>query len=195
MRECRAGIFQQNARIALVGKPSGTCEVNHHGASDSEQQKCGVNVPASPQRTADHAGPAVARTCLAVGQRAGHTRDEHEHFRAIAEAVIPQRQPAADVVGDMVQKDEPERDAAANINAQVPARLFQLRQRAHQWLRNCREPRGLQWQLPTAQRLGVAFDLLHRPQDVGVRRGYAAVDTRVTIGTPSHRLPRIGQIY
>ena len=34
----------------------------------------------------------------------------------IAEAVVPQRQPASDVlVGDMIKKDPPQRDAAAGI--------------------------------------------------------------------------------
>ena len=100
-------MFQQNARIALVGKMVAACEVNHDGASEREQQKCGINVPSSPQRTAYHAAPALAPTRSTVGQRAGHTRDEHEHFRGIAEAVVPQCQPASDVVGDMVKKDAP----------------------------------------------------------------------------------------
>ena len=107
MCERRAGMFQQNARIALVGKPTAACEVNHNGASESEQQKCDIDVPAPPQRTADYAAPALAPMSLAVGQRASHPRDEHEYFRGIAEAVVPQRQPASDVVRDMVKKDAP----------------------------------------------------------------------------------------
>src|SRR5467141_3888057 len=86
------------------------CEVNHDGAGEREQKKCDINIPASPQRPADHAGPAPALPCLAVGQRAGQTRKKHEYFRGIAEAVVAQRQPAPDVVGDMVEKDAPERD-------------------------------------------------------------------------------------
>src|SRR5205807_9198578 len=117
------------------GKMAAVCEVNHDGAGEREQQKCDINIPASPQRPADHAGPAPAPPCLAVGQRAGYARDEHEHFRGIAEAVVPQRQPAPDVVGDMVKKDAPERDAAAGIYSQVAALAFQLRQLADQWLR------------------------------------------------------------
>ena len=70
-------------------------------------EKCDINVPSSPQRTAYHAAPALAPTRSTVGQRAGHTRDEHEHFRGIAEAVVPQCQPDSDVVGDMVKKDAP----------------------------------------------------------------------------------------
>src|SRR6478609_3131991 len=135
VRERRARIVKQNAHIALVSKTAAACEVNQDGAGEREQQKCDINVPASPQRPADHSGPALAASCLAVGQRAGYARDEHEYFRGIAEAVVPQRQPTPDVVGDMVKKDAPERDAAAGINARIAAVAFQLRQRAYQWLR------------------------------------------------------------
>ena len=107
MRERRARMFKQNSRIALVGKMIAACKVNHDGASERQQQKCGIDVPSSPQRTADHAAPALALTCPAVGQRAGHARDKHEYFRGIAEAVVPQRQPASDVVGYMIEKDPP----------------------------------------------------------------------------------------
>lgn len=107
MGERRARLFQQNARVAFVGNPAAAGEVTHDGASESEQQKCRIVVPASPQRTADHTRPTIAPTCLAVSQRAGHTREEHEHFRGIAKPIIPQRQPASDVVGDMVKKDAP----------------------------------------------------------------------------------------
>src|SRR5256885_8995386 len=53
VRERRTGMFQQNVRIARVGKMVAAGEVNHDGASEREQQKCGINVPASPQRTAE----------------------------------------------------------------------------------------------------------------------------------------------
>src|SRR5439155_26407850 len=71
----------------------------------------------------------------AVGQRAGQTRKKHEYFRGIAEPVVAQRQPTPDVVGDMVKKDPPERDASAGINAQIAAVAVQLRQRVCEWLR------------------------------------------------------------
>src|SRR6478735_813863 len=120
-RERRARMVQQDTRIALVSKTATACEVNHDGASEREQQKCDINVPASLQRPADHSGPALAAPCLAVGQRAGYARDEHEDFRGIAEAVVPQRQPSSDVVGDMVKKDAPQRDAPAGVYSQVAA--------------------------------------------------------------------------
>ena len=67
MRE-RPGCSRRNARIGVVRNLAAACEVSRDGASKSEQQKCGINVPASPQRTADYAGPAP-RARLAVGQR------------------------------------------------------------------------------------------------------------------------------
>jgi hypothetical protein len=168
VRERHARLFQQNARIALVGKMAAAREVNHDGAGEREQQKRDINIPASPQRPADHAGPAPAPPGLAVGQCAGHTRDEHEHFRGIAEAVVTQRQPAPDVVGDMVKKDAPEHDAAAGINAQIAAVTFQLRQRAYQWLRGGSSimhlvaPSGVR-----AASRGTEFDKKHRRRTAG----------------------------
>src|SRR5205814_9303341 len=129
-RERRARRVQQDTRIALVSKTATACEMYQDGAGDHEQQKCDINVPASLQRPADHSGPALAAPCLAVGQRAGYARDEHEYFRGIAEAVVPKRQPASDIVGNMVKKDEPQRDAPAGVYSQVAALAFQLRQLA-----------------------------------------------------------------
>src|SRR5437016_14658852 len=123
-------MVQQDTRIALVSEMAAACEVNQDGAGEREQQKCDINVPASPQCPAHHCGPALAAPCLAVGQRAGYARDEHEYFSCIAEAVVPQRQPTSDVVGDMVKKDAPQRDAPAGVYSQVAALPCQLRQLA-----------------------------------------------------------------
>src|SRR5262249_37403509 len=109
-------------------------EGNQDGAGGREQQKCDVNVPASPQCPADHSGPALVAPCLAVGQRAGYARGEHKYFRGIPETVVPQRQPTSAVVVEMVTKDEPHRDASAGIYSQVAARAFELRQFADRWL-------------------------------------------------------------
>ena len=129
-----ARLFQQNARIALISKSAAACEVNQNGAGDREQQKRDINIPASAQRSADHPRPALAAPCIAVGQRTGYAGDEHEYFRGIAEAVVPQRQPTSDAVGNVVKKNPPQRDASAGIYSQVTALAFQLRQVADQWL-------------------------------------------------------------
>lgn len=127
-------MFQQNPGVALVGKMIAACQVDHDGAGEREQQKCGIDVPSPPQRTADHAAPALALTGPVVGQRAGHARDEHEYFRGIAEAVVARRQPASDIVGNMIEKDPPQGDPAADIDAQVAARPPELRRPlAEQW--------------------------------------------------------------
>ena len=64
----------------------------------------------------------------------GSAGDEHEYFRGIAEAVVPQRQPTSNVVGNMVKKNPPQCDASAGVYSQVTALAFQLRQVADQWL-------------------------------------------------------------
>src|SRR5438874_6789907 len=109
--------------------------------------------------------------CAAVSQCAGHPGDEHEYFRAITEAVVPKRQPASDVVGEMIQKDAPERDAAASIDAWVAAWPFRLRQRACQWLRS-----GFRLRTQTAQHLRIAFDFRQRPANVNVQRSPMLVE-------------------
>src|SRR5213593_1810130 len=77
----------------------------------------------------------LAASCLAVGQRAGYARDEHEYFRGIAEAVVPQRQPTSDVVGDMIKKYPPQRDASAGVYSQVARLALQLWKLADHQLR------------------------------------------------------------
>jgi hypothetical protein len=72
VRERRSRMLEQNARIALVGQMVAACEVNDDCASKREQQKCGIYVPSSSQRTADHAAPALAVARPIVGQGAGH---------------------------------------------------------------------------------------------------------------------------
>src|SRR5450755_865348 len=119
---------------ARVSGRAAAYEVNQDGASERQQQKCGINIPASPQRPANHSGPALAAPCLAVGQRTGYARDEHEYFRGIAEAVVPRRQPTSDVVGNMIKKDPPQCDASAGIYSQVAAPVFKLQQLVDQWL-------------------------------------------------------------
>jgi hypothetical protein len=75
-----------------------------------------INIPTSLQRPGNHSGPALVAPCLAVGQRTGYARDEHEYFRGIAEAVVLQRQPTSDVVGNMVKKDAPQCDNRVTLN-------------------------------------------------------------------------------
>jgi hypothetical protein len=55
----------------------------------------------------------------AVHERRRVTGDEHEDFRRIGEAVIADRDPVDDVGRDMIDKNQPEREAAKQIKAQV----------------------------------------------------------------------------
>ncbi len=129
-RERRARILQQNARVGIVSETAAAREVNQNGAGDRDQQKRDVDVPASSQRPADHGAPAFATPGLAIGQRAGDAGDEHEYLRGIGEAVVPQRQPASNIIGDVVEKYPPQRDASAGIYSQVAGVAFQLGQLA-----------------------------------------------------------------
>ena len=47
------------------------------------------------------------------------TGDENEELGGVAETVIAQRQPADEVLGDMVEKDHPLTDASKQVEPQV----------------------------------------------------------------------------
>ena len=97
---------------------------------------------------ADDGRPAVGPLHVAVGQRAGYAGDEHEKLCCIAEPVMTQteRQPAADIARNVVEKDEPQREASAHIKPEVAVGLLQAEHRLL-WQSCCWDnlvPSGLQ---------------------------------------------------
>ena len=56
----------------------------------------------------------------AVDEARGVSGDEDKELGGVAEAVIAQRKPADDVVGDMVEEDHPLSDAPHQIKPQIP---------------------------------------------------------------------------
>ena len=68
---------------------------------------------------ADDRPPAITTLHGAIGQRAGNAGDEHEDFGRVAEPVVLKRKPTADVVRDVIEKDEPECDAPARVQTKV----------------------------------------------------------------------------
>jgi hypothetical protein len=67
----------------------------------------------------DDRPPAIAALDSAISERAGHARYEHEDFSCIAEPIMTQCKPTADVVWDMVEEYEPKRDTATRVEAKV----------------------------------------------------------------------------
>jgi hypothetical protein len=56
-----------------------------------------------------------------IGDHAGVAGHEHEHLGRVAEAVIAQGQPVQNVVGDVIEKDEAQRQPAAGVEPEVAA--------------------------------------------------------------------------
>jgi hypothetical protein len=99
----------------------------------------------------------------------------------------------------MVQKDAPERDAAAGINAQIAAVAFQLRQRAYQWLRGGSSimhlaVRSCIWlSRPACEHAssGTEFDKKHRRRIAGSEAGHGSYcdnDHMATLVEPPKRV-------
>ena len=110
-KELRVGFIEIAA--AAAGQP------DQDEIGDHQQQERGVDFPASPQRARHDRRPALLAQRTAIGQHAGVAGHEHKHFGGVAEAVIAKRQPGERIIGDVIDEDEPQRQAAAGIQPQV----------------------------------------------------------------------------
>src|SRR6516225_9678759 len=119
-----AGLLENDPRIGHVGEPIRAREINDHHAGEGHDQECRIDLPAPPQRVADDGRPSVELPHLPVGQRAGHARNEHEELGRVAEAVATEGQPAADIVGHVIEVDEPQRKAPARVETKVAVEIL-----------------------------------------------------------------------
>ena len=72
----------------------------------------------------NNGGSAILVLNLPVGQRACQARDKHKELSGIAEAIVAEGQPAADIVRHVVEENEPQRNAAARIDPEIAASQF-----------------------------------------------------------------------
>ena len=95
-------------------------DIGNLGDIDREQEDMGdVDLPRPLQdaRAGDDEAALQHGTAIDEGGRvAGY---ENEYFCRVAEAVVADREPAHDVVRDVVEKDQPERKPAKEIEPQV----------------------------------------------------------------------------
>ena len=124
MRQRRPRLLQQDSHIGLIGQLCNACPIHHDDNGDDQSKEGRMDIPSSPSCVADDRPPPIMAFNCPIGDHAGDPRDEHENLGRIAEPVMLQREPAADVVGDMIQKNEPKRDAAACIKAWVALEQF-----------------------------------------------------------------------
>jgi hypothetical protein len=73
--------------------------------------------PAQDARGRDH--EAGLQHGAAVNERRGIAGDEDEDFGGVAEAVIAEREPGQDIVRQMVDEDQPQRQPAKQIEPQL----------------------------------------------------------------------------
>ena len=81
-----------------------------------------VELPdASENARAAHQQPALAHSTT-INQRGRVARDEHEYLGGVAEAEITDRERIDNVGGDVVDEDQPKRQAAKEIEPKVALR-------------------------------------------------------------------------
>src|SRR5262249_15078953 len=95
-------------------------DVGDLGEIDREQEHVGdVDLPGSPQDVGAGDAEAAFAHLLAVDERGGVAGDEDEDFRRVAEAVVADGSPGDQVGGNVVEKNQPQRDAAEQIEPQI----------------------------------------------------------------------------
>ena len=86
---------------------------------DREQQHVrGIDLPDPPQDARGRNLEAGLEHRTAVNERRGVARDENEDFGGVAESVTADREPGQDVGRYVIDEDQPERQAAKQIQPQ-----------------------------------------------------------------------------
>src|SRR6185437_787619 len=78
-----------------------------------------VDLPGTTQDACARQYEAAVAHRASVDEGRRVARYENEYFRGIAEAVVPNRDPAHDVLRNMVEKNQPQRQAAEQVEPQV----------------------------------------------------------------------------
>src|SRR3954468_13445392 len=89
MNESCARIPEENPRVGLVEISIVTTDnPNDCKIDDEQQQKGGIDLPATPDRARCYRRPTLLSQCAAISQHAGVAGHEHEDFAGVAEAVV-----------------------------------------------------------------------------------------------------------
>src|SRR6202035_155830 len=87
---------------------------------DGEQKDMGdVDLPGPAQDTGAGDDKAALAHGSAVDEGCGVAGNKDENLGRVAKAVVADRDPAHDVGGDMVEKNEPKRDPAEQVEPQI----------------------------------------------------------------------------
>ena len=116
-------MLQESKNVRLFGEQrlmEPRRRVGELGDVEDEQEQVGdVNLPAAPQDPRRRDDEPVLLDRAAVDQRGRIPGNEDEDFAGVAQAVIADRDPADDVRGNVIEKDQPERQSAEEIQTQV----------------------------------------------------------------------------
>ena len=78
-----------------------------------------VDLPGAPQDVGASNDESAFTHLLSIDECGRVARDENKYFGRVAEPVIADRDPGHDVRGDVIQEDQPKRDAAKQIEPQI----------------------------------------------------------------------------
>jgi len=94
-----------------------------HDIDRKQDHKGGVELPGTPKHPGCADGHAAFQHDLGVSGRGHVARDEDEHVHRAAETVVSKRDPARDIVWNVVQKEEPVRHSEKQIEPRIARSL------------------------------------------------------------------------
>jgi hypothetical protein len=123
MGQCLDWMIDQAAHIELiddVGSGVACRDVPNDNDVDHEQDHIrSVELPDPPENPRRPDNEAALQYHFRVDERRGIAGYEDEQIRGAAESVIPQRDPAHDIVWDVIQKDEPVRQSQNQVEPNI----------------------------------------------------------------------------
>ncbi len=117
------GLFEKIEDIHFLGVKrivEGRRDIGDFRHEDREQKNMRhVDLPGAPQHARAGDDDAALVHGAAIDESRGVAGDEDEDFGGVGKAVIADGEPVHDVFGDVVEKDQPQRHAAEQIEPQV----------------------------------------------------------------------------
>ncbi len=128
------GLLDEADQVHLLDKRAAVGAERHprdlRGKRDEQHDVRDVELPHPPQHLRRRDRPSFPQEHSGVGDDRGVARDEHEDLGGVAEAVVAHGDPAHRVVGNVVEKDEPQREPAEEVEPQVAAAALRGRDTA-----------------------------------------------------------------
>ena len=108
--------FVQVQRVADAGRDIG----NFRDVDGDEEHMRQIDLPDPPHDARGRDQPAGFLHGAAIHERRGVAGDENENLGGVAESVTADREPGQNIGRDMVDEDQPQRQAAEQIDPQFP---------------------------------------------------------------------------